>query len=106
MWLKGVTLFCRHHAYANTWLNGEMLFVGVTATPTHFQCKFRNPEDYARRILTCFILQNICIIHRDVADFNRAENEQPDGDNNIDENAYSELGKLKREEIKNYMLNL
>ena len=68
--------------------------------------RFRNSEDSAKCILTCFILQNICIIHRDVADFNRAENEQPDGDNNIDENAYSELGKLKREEIKNYMLNL
>ena len=39
MWLKGVTLLCRRHAYAETWLNGEMIFVGVTTTPKHFQCR-------------------------------------------------------------------
>ena len=26
MWFKGVTLFCRCHAYADTWLNGVTLF--------------------------------------------------------------------------------
>ena len=36
--LNGVKLFCQRSAYADTWLNCEMLFVGFTATPTHFQC--------------------------------------------------------------------
>ena len=36
---KHAKLFCRRNAYADAWLNGEMLFVGITATPTHFQCR-------------------------------------------------------------------
>ena len=48
-----------------------------------------NPEDSARCILACFILQNICINHGDGADFDGAENQQPDGYNNINENAHS-----------------
>ena len=65
-----------------------------------------NPEDSARCILACFILQNICIKHKDVADFDGAENHQPNGDDSIDENAHSELGMFKREKIKNFLLNL
>ena len=55
---------------------------------------FRNPEDLARCIFACFMLQNICINHGDIAEFNGAKNQQPDGDSNIDKNAHSELGKL------------
>ena len=59
-----------------------------------------NPEDSARCILACFTLQNICINHGDVADFDGAENQQPDGYNSINENAHSQLGTLKEKKLK------
>ena len=44
MWFEGVTLFCRHNTYSDTWSNSEMLFIGVSATPTHFQCNVKKSQ--------------------------------------------------------------
>ena len=52
-------------------------------------------------LLYTAILQNVCINHGDVANFDGAENQHhDDGDDSIDENAHSELGKFKREKLE------